>query len=190
LRYVILKILLILIIIACIFLCLPQVAESEPVMETPEPTTTPEPIPTQTPEQPEPITYAPNPLPTPEPTSEPTPEPYSESEKEIIAKVVSAEARGECFEGQVMVAVVVLKRYESGKFGKSIKKVAYARSQFANGTQYNAENMEAVEEAIEHLSEYPDNLFYFKRADRKYWGKGHSIVRYCRIENHTFYVEE
>ena len=185
-RNVILKILLILIIIACIFLCLPQVAESEPVMETPEPTTTPEPTPAPT-STPEPTG---TPAPTPAPTPEPTPEPYSESEKEIIAKVVSAEARGECFEGQVYVAVVVLKRYESGRFGKSIKRVAYAEHQFANSRAYNAENMEAVEEAIEHIEEYPDNLFYFKRANRKYWGKGHSIVRYCRIENHTFYVEE
>jgi spore germination cell wall hydrolase CwlJ-like protein len=168
---------------------MPKIAESEPASEptvTPEPT----PTPTATPEltvAPEPETYAPNPLPTPEPTPAPTPEPYSEKEKKYIARVVYAESQGESMEGKIAVACVVLNRYESGRFGKTIRRVVFAKHQFAVAGTYNAECMEAVEAAVSD-NPYPDNMFYFKRADRKYWGDDKSIKRYCRIGAHTFYT--
>ena len=56
---------------------------------------------------------------------------YSEAEKIIIARVVYAESRGECFEGQVAVAQTVINRFESGKFGKTVKRVATTPNQFA-----------------------------------------------------------
>jgi len=180
-KEVIIKIVLILLLALCIMLCMPRVSESE-AEEPATATVTVEPIIIQ-PEREattvEPIKY--------EIAEEPI-EKYTKEEKEIIAKVVHAEARGEEFGGQVAVAVVVLKRYESGKFGKSIRKVAYAAHQFANSTKYNDENMRAVEYAIDHLDDYPDNMYYFQRANRKFWGKSKTIKRYCRIGAHTFYT--
>ena len=107
---------------------------------------------------------------------------YTEEEKEIIAKVVYAEARGECFEGQVAVAQVVINRYESGRFGNSIKRVAYAKHQFAVGRKYNKENMRAVEKAIKEMP-YPYDMVYFC--------KGHHFYGefYCKIGAHCFFVE-
>jgi len=109
---------------------------------------------------------------------------YTEAEKILIAKVVYAEARGECFEGQAAVAQVVLNRYESGKFGKSIKKVVYAKHQFAVGKKYNDENMQAVEYAISNR-DYPDNMYFFRRSKSKTW---YDFVFYDRIGNHSFYT--
>lgn len=109
---------------------------------------------------------------------------YTEAEKTLIARVVYAEARGECFEGQAAVAQVVLNRYESGKFGKSIKKVVYAKHQFAVGKKYNDENMQAVEYAISNR-DYPDNMYFFQKSKSRIW---RDFVYYIRIGNHSFYT--
>lgn len=184
---VIIKIILILLLALLIYLCLPEV-EQEPTTEVDIARMIKvEPIPIAAAEI---KTYAPSPLPTPklEATVHKaalTEEKYTEAEKGIVAKVVNAEARGECFEGQVYVAAVVLKRYESGKFGKTIKKVAHAKHQFANSRKYTKKNMAAVEYAIDHLDEYPDNMFFFQRSKSKHW---RNFEYYTRIGNHSFYI--
>lgn len=153
---------------------------------------------------------APTPMPTPEPTPEATPDPtpfvladiaremkadtyqyseedryqYSEEEKIYIARVVYAEARGEVFEGQVAVATVVLNRFESGLFGKSVKRIVFARSQFAVSKRYNDKVMEAVEAAIERKGDYPDNMYYFQASKSKKW---RNFVYHTRIGGHSFY---
>lgn len=186
---ILIRILLFLILVTCFLLCMPTIAESEPVTAaTPEPTPTPDITPTPTPAPIEAVSYAPNPLPTPEFTPEPT-EQYSEKDKKYIARVVYAESQGEPMEGKIAVACVVLNRFESGRFGKTVRRVVFARHQFAVAGTYNAECMEAVEAAITNNT-YPNNMFYFKRADRRYWNDSKKIKRYCRIGNHTFYVED
>ncbi len=109
---------------------------------------------------------------------------YSEEEKIFIARVVYAEARGESFEGQVAVASVILNRYESGKFGSTVKKVVFARSQFAVSGKHNEEGLLAVEEAIARKGTYPDNMFYFQVSKRKIW---RNFEYYDRIGSHSFY---
>ncbi|MGE5494584.1 MAG: cell wall hydrolase [Burkholderiales bacterium] len=118
--------------------------------------------------------------------SEPTPTPskYSDEEKELIARVVYAESRGEPFEGQIAVAAVILNRYESGKFGKSVRSVVYAKEQFAVSSKYSDENMAAVEAAIAG-TDYPDTMYYFQKSKRKKWG---DKIYYARIGNHSFYL--
>ena len=109
---------------------------------------------------------------------------YSHSEKLLIARVVYSEARGEPFEGQVAVAAVVLNRFESGKFGKSIAKIVFAPDQFAITEKHNASGMAAVEAAIGNRDTYPDNMFFFQVSTRKTW---RNFVYYKRIGNHSFY---
>ncbi len=109
---------------------------------------------------------------------------YSEEEKIFIARVVYAEARGEIFEGQVAVATVVLNRFESGKFGSSIKRVVFSRSQFAVSGKHSAQGMVAVEIAIQRMGDYPDNMFYFQASTRKTW---RNFVYLERIGGHSFY---
>ncbi len=109
---------------------------------------------------------------------------YSFDEKEYIARVVFAEARGEIFEGQVAVAAVVINRFESGTFGTSVRKVVMARSQFAVSERYNDLVMEAVETAIESRGQYPDNMFYFQASKSRTW---RNFVYYERVGGHSFY---
>ena len=121
------------------------------------------------------------------PQIEPTQEPYTTEDKELIARVVYAEARGESAEGKIAVACVVLNRQKAS--GKSIKSIVFAPHQFAISKTYDTECMDAVEEAIEDNS-YPDNMLYFQVADMQHWTNRPSIVRYIRIGRHTFYVNE
>lgn len=53
----------------------------------------------------------------------------SDEDLELLARIVSAEARDEPYEGQVAVAAVVLNRVNNG-FGKTIRDVIYAKGQF------------------------------------------------------------
>lgn len=195
---ILIRILLFLILVTCFLLCMPRVAESALDAQRPtimptsmltprpaEPTPTPEPVePRLIAEPVEPRLIAVSPeierirsTPVLE-----TPDPYTDEDKQIIAKVVYAEARGECFEGQVAVACVVINRYESGRFGSSIKNVAYAKHQFAVGKKYNDENMRAVEEAIK-TRPLPDNTFYFCRG-KHFYGE-----LYCKIGHHYFFMD-
>lgn len=110
-------------------------------------------------------------------------EKYTEAEKEMIAKVVYAEARGESFDGQVAVAQVVINRFESGKFGASLKRIVYGRYQFAVSRRYAKASMEAVEYAIENMP-YPTDMYFFRVSKSKRW---RNFVYYNRIGNHSFY---
>lgn len=110
------------------------------------------------------------------------PEKYTDEEKEMIAYVVYAEARGEIFEGMVAVAQVIINRYESGKFGETIKSVVYSRHQFAVSKRYNDICMAAVEYAIDNTP-YPKNMYYFQKSKRKEWYG----MYFDRIGNHSFY---
>ncbi len=109
---------------------------------------------------------------------------YSDEEKAYVARVVYAEARGEIFDGKVAVAAVVLNRFESGRFGKTVKKVVFARNQFAVSKKYSAECMAAVEAAIEQSDAYPDDMYYFRVSKSKKW---RNFDYYTRIGNHSFY---
>lgn len=109
---------------------------------------------------------------------------FSERDKILIARVVYSEARGEIFEGQVAVATVVLNRYNSGLFGRSIAKIVFAPNQFAITEKYNSSGMAAVEDAIERMGDYPENMFFFQVSKNRTW---RNFVYYKRIGNHSFY---
>ena len=109
---------------------------------------------------------------------------YSDKEKAYIARVVYAEARGEKFEGQIAVASVVLNRFESGRFGSSVKRVVLARSQFAVSKKYSDQALAAVEEAIANRSLFPEDMYYFQASKNKHW---RNFEYYVRIGGHSFY---
>ncbi len=108
---------------------------------------------------------------------------FTDAEKKMIAKVVYAEARGECFDGQVAVAQVVINRYECGRYGSTLKRVVYSRAQFAVSKRFSAPCMEAVEYAIQNMP-YPADMYYFRVSKSKRW---RNFVYYNRIGNHSFY---
>ena len=56
---------------------------------------------------------------------------YSSSDVELLAKVISAEARGESYEGQVAVGAVILNRVKHPSFPDSISGVVYQKGAFS-----------------------------------------------------------
>ena len=55
---------------------------------------------------------------------------YSQNDKELIARAVNGEARGEPYEGQVAVAAVILNRVKSSSFPNTIAGVIYQSGAF------------------------------------------------------------
>lgn len=58
------------------------------------------------------------------------PKTITKEEKDLLARLVHAEAKGEPYEGQIAVALVVLNRVEDNRFPDKIKDVIYEERQF------------------------------------------------------------
>lgn len=56
---------------------------------------------------------------------------YSSSDVELLGKVISAEARGESYEGQVAVGAVILNRIKHPSFPDSLSGVVYQKGAFS-----------------------------------------------------------
>lgn len=124
------------------------------------------------------------------------PEKVSNGEKEVLARLVHAESKGEPYEGKVAVATVVLNRVDSDTFPDSIKEVVYETSpggiyQFSpvgNGQidkPADEEAMKAVEEAIAFRGDGNNSLYFFnpdKTNDQ--WIRTRKVTK--TIGNHVF----
>lgn len=66
---------------------------------------------------------------------------YTSSDVQLLAKVISAEARGESYEGQVAVGAVILNRVKHPSFPDSISGVVYQKGAFScvNDSNWYAE---------------------------------------------------
>lgn len=97
--------------------------------------------------------------------------PLSDTEIDLLARLVRAEAQTEPLEGKIAVACVVLNRVESPQFPNSIKEVIYAPGQFQpvkNG-QINKpadqESVQAVRAALTDKRQFaPGALFFYNPA--------------------------
>ncbi|UOQ44513.1 cell wall hydrolase [Halobacillus salinarum] len=89
------------------------------------------------------------------------------SEKNLLARLVEAEAKGESYAGKVAVATVVLNRVESDEFPDSLRGVVYDGTQFSpvlNGTIHQAasrESKRAVNEALGYQGYDRESLFFY-----------------------------
>ncbi|MGM0753571.1 MAG: cell wall hydrolase [Bacillota bacterium] len=92
-------------------------------------------------------------------------------DRELLAKLVHAEAKGESYAGKVAVATVVLNRVDSTEFPDSIKEVIYqvanghyAFSPVQNGEINQAPSQEArdaVQEALAFRGQGQGSLFFY-----------------------------
>ncbi|MGF3102337.1 cell wall hydrolase [Rossellomorea aquimaris] len=92
-------------------------------------------------------------------------------DRELLAKLVHAEAKGEPYAGKVAVATVVLNRVDSTEFPNSIKEVIYqvanghyAFSPVQNGEINKAPSQEArdaVQEALAFRGQGQGSLFFY-----------------------------
>jgi N-acetylmuramoyl-L-alanine amidase len=148
--------------------------------------------------------------PAEEPTVEPTVEPAVETpveeveepavsvspeEKDLFARLVEAEAKGESYEGKVAVATVVLNRVESPEFPNTVTGVikevvgdSYAFSPVQNGeinNQASDEAKQAVEEALTRQDRLNDCIYFYNpEIATDDWIRSRTVVK--TIGNHVF----
>lgn len=95
---------------------------------------------------------------------------YSNSDVELLAKVISAEARGESYEGQVAVGAVILNRVKHPSFPDSISGVVYQKGAFScvNDSNWYAEVADSSKRAaIDALNGWDPSggaIYYFNAA--------------------------
>jgi len=99
------------------------------------------------------------------------------AERQLLARVVWAEARGESEEGQQAVAEVVLNRMASGDFPDDIRDVIYGEEQFRSVSvlgraQPGKAQYDAIERAIYGPYILPENVVYFATfaVNENIWG--------------------
>lgn len=121
----------------------------------------------------------------------------SGEEKELLARLVEAEAKGEPYEGKVAVATIVLNRVESPQFPNTVTEVinevvghAYAFTPVQNGEINNpasAESTQAVEEALKREDTLNDSIFFYNpKIATDQWIRSRQIVE--KIGNHVFAI--
>ena len=99
-------------------------------------------------------------------------------ERQLLARVIWAEARGECEDGQQAVAEVVLNRMASPRFGDTLNNVIYAEGQFRSvpyldeAEPYQAQ-YDAIERAIYGPYILPEDVVHFAtfRTNNNVWGQ-------------------
>lgn len=116
---------------------------------------------------------------------------FSQSEIDLLAKVVYAESKGQPFEGQVAVAATVINRIYSPKFPNTLTQVVYAPNQFSvvrNGAinrTPNATAYQAVEAAMRGQDPSNGALYFWnpKVSNSKYFN---SLTKTAQIGSHAF----
>ncbi|MGL5256951.1 MAG: cell wall hydrolase [Proteocatella sp.] len=120
----------------------------------------------------------------------------TESDIDLLAKLVYCESRGEPFNGKVAVASVVLNRVMSSKFPDTIEGVIFQRNAFScvkNGTliaQPTQSCYDAVYEAIRGKDPTNEALFFYNPTIATCsWMKETAKKDSKRIGNHTFFKQ-
>lgn len=119
-----------------------------------------------------------------------------ESEKDLLARLIRAEAEGESYAGKVAVGTVVLNRVDSPLFPNTLKEVIYeispggyyAFEPVKNGEinkPADADSKKAVEEALEFRGQGRGSLFYYNpdKTDNQ-WMRTRQVT--TKIGNHLF----
>lgn len=119
----------------------------------------------------------------------------SSEERDLLERLVEAEAGGEPYEGKLAVATVVMNRVNSSKFPNTVRGVIYQKNQFspvANGglnRKASAETKKAVRKVVdEGYRSFSADVVYFLNPDiatSKWIIKNRTFV--TSIGNHDFY---
>ena len=123
------------------------------------------------------------PMPTPEPT--PTPEPrltLTDTGRDLVAKIIWIEARGEPFEGQQAIAEAIFNRVMAENFPDTVEDVIFQSSddvlQFASAPYIDTAEPEqaqyaAIDAALSGDNVLPEDVVYFSRTaeNDRVWGE-------------------
>lgn len=95
---------------------------------------------------------------------------YSNSDVNLLAKLIAAEARGESYKGQVAVGAVVLNRVDHPSFPDSIAGVIYQRGAFScvNDSNWsvapNSTSLKAAQDCINGWDPSGGAIYYYNPA--------------------------
>lgn len=109
----------------------------------------------------------------------------------LLSKLVSSEARGESYEGQVAVAAVVINRVLDSRFPDNIKDVIYQKNAFSvvnDGAIYKDPTDSSYKAAREALygSDPTSGAIYFWNPEISTCNWIKKLNPYKRIGNHVF----
>lgn len=116
---------------------------------------------------------------------------YSQSDYNLLARIISAEARGEPFTGQVAVGAVILNRTQSPSFPHTISGVIYQPGAFSclNNGQINqsvaSSAYRAAQDAINGWDPSNGAIYYYNpKTAQSAWIRKRPIL--LRIGDHVF----
>ena len=113
----------------------------------------------------------------------------TKEEKELLAKLLWWECRGESLECQQAIAEVILNRVEDIRFPNTITEVIYSPGQFSPTTRSDFLNVTPTPDQYQAIfnslteNRYPDNMLYFAGGFYHNWG---NIKDYMQIDNTYF----
>jgi N-acetylmuramoyl-L-alanine amidase len=126
------------------------------------------------------------------------PDSISESDFDLLVRLVAAEAGGEPYEGQVAVAAVVLNRMRSYQFPDSVRGVIYQKNQFSSVPklpyiQPSESCRKAAVEAINGVDPSKGALYFYNpetssKEGIRFFNSANLRVT-ARIGNHVFLTE-
>ncbi|MCU9612286.1 cell wall hydrolase [Caldibacillus lycopersici] len=122
-------------------------------------------------------------------------QPVTQAEMDLLARLVSAEAKGEPYAGKVAVATVVLNRVDNPAFPNTITNVIYAQDQghyaftpVANGQinqSADADSKKAVREALAFRGQGSGSLYFYNpKTSTSSWIFSRQVT--VTIGNHRF----
>ena len=118
---------------------------------------------------------------------------FTDSEVTLLAKVISAEARGESYEGQVAVGAVILNRIASPSFPDTLSGVVYQKGAFScvydsNWYQPVADSARrAAQDAMNGWDPSGGALYYYNPAKTSNaWMRSRTVIKV--IGNHRFCI--
>ncbi len=116
---------------------------------------------------------------------------YSDSDYRLLARIISAEARGEVYEGQVAVGGVVLNRVKHSSFPNTISGVVYQPGAFSaiNDGQINQPVADscyrAARDAINGWDASGGAIYYYNPdKTSNQWMRSRPVIK--RIGRHLF----
>lgn len=116
---------------------------------------------------------------------------YSTADINLLAKIISAEARGESYTGQVAVGAVVLNRVASSSFPDTVSGVIYQKGAFDAVRDSNwskavtASAKKAAQDAINGWDPTGGALYYYNpRKTSNKWIRTRPVIK--TIGNHVF----
>ena len=107
------------------------------------------------------------------------------TDAELIAKVIWAEARGECRQGQLLIGQTIINRVEYGFWGSDIRSVVESPGQFARIRRLCPDMLEVAEAVLagEQYNQDVKILFFRSNGNGGDWWR----PRLGEIGGHSYY---